>query len=498
MGQLIITQNKATQSALKLSSGYRVTKAADDAAALSISEKMRAQIRGLSRASINAQEGINLIQTAEGAMNEIHSMLQRMNELHVQAANDTNTLEDRQKIQEEIGELTLEINRIAETTEYNTLKLLDGSLGNPDLVSSTPLKVLNGTGIGNTITLQELQNYSGLKIVYAEVTHDVDTTQTASGSATLSGYDSLKSDLKNEIVPQAVQGILNTYSNTFGYLKGSSIGIGLELYSNVSSSTLASVTMGAAVSGTDTTTETNISNSLNNAANCLGSETGTSEYGTGYLACMYLGYLAHGGGTVSSAGMAAGLDTVLNEIKNGTSLEDVIKNHTSYTGIADFESKFANDAASFVHELVVSVGGGTGGTGAATSRGGLTLQIGANANQSMKVYIEALTADKIGVGALDVTTQASASAGISAVHRAIQLVSEQRSLLGSYQNRLEHTVKNLDNSSENTQAAESRMRDLDIADEMVKYSTTQILLQAGQAVLAQSNKMNRGILTLLE
>lgn len=95
MGQLIITQNKAAQSALKLSSGYRVTKAADDAAALSISEKMRAQIRGLSRASINAQEGINLIQTAEGAMNEIHSMLQRMNELHVQAANDTNTLEDR-------------------------------------------------------------------------------------------------------------------------------------------------------------------------------------------------------------------------------------------------------------------------------------------------------------------------------------------------------------------------------------------------------------------
>lgn len=193
-----------------LSSGYRINRAADDAAGLSISEKMRAQIRGLSQASKNAQDGISMIQTAEGALNEVHSILQRMRELSVQSANGTNSYDDRDAIQKEISELSSELDRISETTEFNTIKLLDGTYAKPSIA--------------------------------ARSTSYYTTSQTNKGSSTSSAYPKLAAQLQQQIVPNAIKQLLSTYSS-FGYLEDSSLGIGLKLYTN-SDTTLASVSCG--------------------------------------------------------------------------------------------------------------------------------------------------------------------------------------------------------------------------------------------------------------
>ena len=256
--QLGIITNEQSKSTEKLSSGYRINRAGDDAAGLSISEKMRSQIRGLDKASSNAQDGISLIQVAEGALNETHSILQRMNELATQAANDTNTTTDRTAIQKEINALTSEISRISSTTQFNTMNLLDG--------------------------------------------------------------------------------------------------------------------------------------------------------------------------------------------------------------------KFS----------------------------GKNLQIGALNGQKIQITIGAMNASSIGVKSLDVTTFSKAGAAMSNIQKAIDKVSTQRSALGAVQNRLEHTIKNLDTTSENTSSAESRIRDTDMAKEMVSYSKNNILMQAGQSMLAQANQQNQGVLSLIQ
>jgi flagellin len=255
--QLGITSNAQAKSTEKLSSGYKINRAADDAAGLSISEKMRSQIRGLDRASTNASDGISVVQTAEGALNEVHAILQRMNELATQAANDTNTSVDRNAIASEIGELTSEINRISSTTQFNTMNLLDGNFTNKNL------------------------------------------------------------------------------------------------------------------------------------------------------------------------------------------------------------------------------------------------QVGALSGQSIAISISSMSASSLGVGTLQVSSFTSAGASMAKVQSAIDIVSTQRSKLGATQNRLEHTIANLDTTSENTSAAESRIRDTDMAKEMVTYSKNQILVQAGQSMLAQANQSTQGVLSLL-
>lgn len=470
--QLGVVQRRAEDSSFKLASGYRINKAADDAAGLSISETMREQIRGLDRASLNSTDGISLIQTAEGAMGEIHSILQRMGELSVQAANDTNTDDDRQTIQEEIELLKAEIDRIAEDTEFNTMKLLDGTFSDPEMTSNNiSVSALNGVNKGQSFTMQELNSQKGMKIVYEDATYGVNTVQTPTGPATTPGYAPLKTALKNQIVPQAVQAIVNRYSTTFGYLRNSSIGIGLALENKSGSQVLASVTMGTSstaagvnvmykltvnmaslkfdnvtgnldptsrdelevtiihemthammdetltngmlghggapfpmwfiegmaqasaggcfdgndwVNGglgiTASTSTAQIANILNSKASgpngvnhlsAADSGSGIAQYGTGYLACMYLGYLASGSGSVNASKIASGLDKIMNEIKSGTSMQDAVKKYTKYQTLSDFENNFGNDAAGFVHNLVTAVGSGSGGlvSGLTTSKG---------------------------------------------------------------------------------------------------------------------------------
>ena len=237
---LNIVYNKQAVLAEKLSSGYSINRAADNAAGLKISEKMRSQIRGLNQASTNAQDAVSLLQTADGALNEVHSILQRVRELSVQAANDTNVDADRQSLQEEVDQLLKEIDRISGQTEFNTRKIFDGSLDAANAGGGTsPYRTFNSVVINIEGTVDEFS-----------------TTQTASGGSGVSAsYTKLAETLDRSLVPQAVNALLNVYSDAFGYLKDSSTGIGLVIENRSSSSALASVTLstGAGTIGADGT-----------------------------------------------------------------------------------------------------------------------------------------------------------------------------------------------------------------------------------------------------
>ena len=371
LGITTSSQSKVTE---KLSSGYKINRAADDVAGLSISEKMRKQIRGLDQASANAQDGISSVQTAEGALGEVHDMLQRMNELAVQAANGTNSTSDRTAIQNEIKQLTTEIDRVAETTKFNETYLLKG-----DVKGST-----------KTITLKP--HDAGLKgsMVYTE-------------GATTAKFT----------VPELKE------SDT--------IMIGGKQYT--------------------------IKAAGDEALNEI-----TAEAAYGKMAA-----------ELKKANQIGAAEPTAVDVQPGTSNEFTIT----------LGSQTVQKALSF------------------------NLHVGADADMTNKigVRIETMNSAYLGVKDLDVVgtdglgTQATYA--IDAIADAIQKVSDQRSALGAVQNRLEHTIKNLDNVVENTTAAESQIRDTDMASTMVEYTKNNILQQAGQSMLAQANQSTQGVLSLL-
>ncbi|WP_018212547.1 flagellin [Desulfitobacterium hafniense] len=370
--QLTVNNSNNAKSLEKLSSGLRINRAGDDAAGLAISEKMRGQIRGLDQAQRNAQDSISLIQTAEGALNETHSILQRMRELAVQASNDTNSTTDRDEIQKEINQLTDEIDRIANTTEFNTQKLLNGD--KKGLVAAEDAKAEI-----------ELNTKADIKIA--------SVTASAAASATII--------------------ITRTNSDSVGTYAGGDYTIGDP--SNT----------GATLTGATTIT--------------LGSTTVT----------------------------LSGDD--LSKLAVGESITISVKK--------------AIDANNNVEDA-------------------FSMQIGANSGQNILVGMNSMKADDIGVRgsdgkALDVSDYKNATAAIKTINNAIELVSAERSKLGAVQNRLEHTINNLGTSSENLTAAESRIRDVDMAKEMMNFQKNNILSQAAQAMLAQANQQPQGVLQLL-
>ena len=369
-------QSKATE---KLSSGYKINRAADDAAGLSISEKMRKQIRGLDQASNNAQDGVSAVQTAEGALAEVHDMLQRMNELAVQAANGTNSTSDRTAIQNEIDQLTTEIDRVAETTKFNETYLLKG-----DVKGST-----------KTITLKP---------------HDA--------------------GLKGSMGKVDMTGTKPTVKFTVPELKESdTIMIGGKQYTikTVENKDLDEIT----------------------AANAY---------------------------KLMSA-----------ELKKANEI-----------GAEDPSKVTVTDTS---REFTIQLGQHTVAKPLA-----FNLHVGADADMTNKisVNIETMNSAYLGIKDLnvvdnkDVSPGAQATYAIDAIADAIQKVSDQRSALGAVQNRLEHTIKNLDNVVENTTAAESQIRDTDMASTMVEYTKNNILMQAGQSMLAQANQSTQGVMSLLQ
>ncbi len=369
--QLGINTANQAKSTEKLSSGLRINRAGDDAAGLAISEKMRGQIRGLDQASRNSQDGISMIQTAEGALNETHSILQRMRELAVQSSNDTNTESDRKELQKEVNQLASEIDRIANTTEFNTQKLLDGSKVGLSAAEKGSFKVQNNSKADVKVTLTDADaiNKSGT-ITITRVNNENGKTQFVVSDPANTGFtlDALDENAK-------------------------------------------------AINGT--------------------------------------------GDTVAIAG--------LTDMGVGESVT------------ISFEAAKAAQ------------------TDASKS---ISMQIGANSGQNLLVGIDDMRATALGVrdssgNAIDITDAGKASTAITTIDKAIEKVSAERSKLGAFQNRLEHTINNLNTSSENLTAAESRIRDTDMAKTVMENTKNGILAQAAQAMLAQANQNPQQVLQLL-
>ena len=388
---LNVTTGQQAKSTEKLSSGYRINRAADDAAGLTISEKMRKQIRGLDQASTNAQDGVSAVQTAEGALTEVHSMLQRMNELAVQSANGTNAQSDRQAIQDEIDQLATEIDRVSKTTKFNEIYLLKG-----DTKTASKASFMKST----YVMAKDLYAKGGTAVLTADQLKE----ELAKGNKVYTKKETNPGDQTDADIAEA----------------GKDYAYATKLYD---------------VKGKEVSAE-----QIADSKNADGS-TATNYY-------------------VNEKGAVA------NAIKI-TAADAKTKN------IEPFD---VNGELSF------------------------NLHVGADsaADNKIAVKIESMSAAGIGVKGLKVDTEDDATAAIDRIAEAVAKVSSQRSALGAVQNRLEHTIDNLDNVVENTTAAESRIRDTDMAEEMVNYSKNNILAQAGQSMLAQANQSTQGVLSLLQ
>ena len=448
---LNVTTSAQSKSTEKLSSGYRINRAADDAAGLTISEKMRKQIRGLDQASTNAQDGVSSVQTAEGALTEVHSMLQRMNELATQAANGTNSKDsDRQAIQDEIDQLTTEIDRVSETTKFNETYLLKGEAG--------------------TKTINMKAHDAGLKGTL---------TDNGDGTATFV-MDSLKD--------------------------GDSVSIGGKTYTIGSKKADVDAVVNAKITKADDKFTVN-GQEITVVANYTADKAADQKAGKYTLDDAKA--LVKDGATVK-----VGTDeykVMTDKDNNGIDDTDasVISKDVAY-GLASKELLAANQigdtkgVAAVANAGAKADGSFTITTGKAEVANSLSfsLHVGADADMTNKIQvnIDAMDSASLGIKGLNVKDDSgnAATYAVDAISDAISKVSSQRSSLGAVQNRLEHTINNLDNVVENTTTAESRIRDTDMAEEMVNYSKNNILAQAGQSMLAQANQSNQGVLSLLQ
>jgi len=500
--QLTANNNVQQKSLAKLSSGFRINSAADDAAGLAISEKMRGQIRGLEQATRNAQDGISLIQTAEGALNETHSILQRMRELAVQSANDTNTLTDRAEIQKEIDELAKELTRIANTTEFNTQNLLDGGIQTGNLgeltfhiganasqdialgikamdastlgvardVTTTTVTV-NGTNISNV----ELADTLGANVVDgANITFNAaDNTGNAasvqlssSGGATMTITDGSASADANSIKINLID---DTDADDTLTVTASGDTITIELAGTTAANNNVAA-IEAAIQGLGTVNGVDVSDwTVTDDGGWDGNVTATGESGA----------VSMSGGADPNAA-----ETIIT-VSDGTNSETVTVDDTAtsvsitsggFQGIS-FDVSDVTTLASGSDSIDISIKTTT--SSAATFSGGK------------------LSAGAVAAGGIDVSSQTAADTAVDIIQSAIETVSAERSKLGAYQNRLEHTINNLGTSAENLTASESRIRDVDMAKEMMEFTKLNILSQAAQAMLAQANQLPQSVLQLL-
>ncbi|OIK11425.1 flagellin [Bacillus sp. MUM 13] len=449
--------NAQSKSMEKLSSGLRINRAGDDAAGLAISEKMRGQIRGLDQSSKNAQDGISLIQTAEGALNETHDILQRMRELAVQSSNDTNTDADRKEMQKEISQLKDEVNRISTDTEFNTKKLLNGSVGN----SAT-------MGTNNV-------NIKAVEVVKSDLKADTYTV-TQGAPATLGV------DVKTNTTGLAAANFTKAATTDIS---------GLELgdYTLELKSTGTAGKFDVTLKNSDGISVASAS-SWDSAAG--GALTGTAPDGTATKFTI-----------ATNAAAQEGKMTFNLNATYGAAADFKVENSASGTEFASTANQKITssklNAGGFEFKMTVNTalsGAATTST-ITTTNNALSMHIGANENQTMKVDVNKIDTTSLGVKNVDVTSQAGAESAITSINDAITKVSSERSKLGAFQNRLEHTINNLGTSSENLTAAESRIRDVDMAKEMMNQTKNSILSQAAQAMLAQANQQPQGVLQLL-
>lgn len=640
---LMNIKGKYAKSAEKLSSGYKLNRAADDTAGLAISEKMRAQIRGLNKASENAQQGISYIQIADGALSELHSLLQRGRELCIQAGNDTNTDADREALQAEIDQISKEVDNIAKNTQFNSMNIFDAGNARSDVLpkSGNILKTMGGS-----IDLSNIVRYSGLDYTGAA------SAANAAGISFINetNLEAYAQELRDTYLPIILNHIQSSMPDVVSPLQNSDLEIGLTFYCGVGDGTLAycgsngaSYELGINLAyltedsgniafdgdmGTtiaheimhgimfDMTTNgmlgsgggdefpgwvvEGFAQAVGGATNYIGDAKyyvwasddaalenwcselnagGYSSYSQGYVASMYLGYVCSGASDITSENIARGINDLLRKVADGYSLGQAINILTNgnYYDIADFESRFATEGVQFTKDFLVACGTGSGsiamgslsdtkdamltgdtdktdnyfllnldtegyidnwgkyqaegldpwtGGGATTTSGigadgnvnpdaagtwggvtgsanvtssdSLNLQVGALPLQGVTLNRWKLSAKDLNILNVEVSDYEKAGNGINKYDMGIEAVSRIRSYYGAIQNRLEYTVSNVENTSENTQAAESLIRDTDMADEMTEYSKYNILAQVGQAVLAQANQSPEGVLNLLK
>ena len=491
-------QSKSTE---KLSSGYRINRAADDAAGLSISEKMRGQIRGLNQASTNAQDGISLIQTAEGALNESHSILQRMRELSVQAANGTETDDDREAVQNEIEQLQSELTRISDTTEFNTMKLLDGSQSGSKVQVSvsksaeSKLKTVDATAQVNKMGAAVAENDGGdskLSVTVLDKNGNATTTEvTVSYDKTAGTFSANGKALK-------ATGTANTKATATQVgdalkeaLEATDFGKNYDITNDAGTLSFTAKEKGSTSDAILTSNDGGATVATTKTAG-----TGTDEYKQ----------ITDGIGAYDGSGnIEDKIFTVNGEkflyVTDPSKLGDDYKDVNYVKTKATDGTVAAEDAKTMAALIKSKTGIEAEADKAATTTGkGIELQIGANEGQTMNFTLDDMSADALGVGgsSVNLSTQESAKTATTTIDAAIKKVSKARGQMGAVQNRLEHTINNLDTASENLQTAESRIRDTDMAEEMVNYSKNSILAQAGQSMLAQANQANQGVLTLLQ
>lgn len=530
--QLGLGNAASAKSMEKLSSGFRINRAGDDAAGLSISEKMRAQIRGLNVASRNAQDGISLIQTAEGALNETHSILQRMRELADQSANGTNTAEERAAMQNEINQLKEEVNRIGNTTEFNTMKLLNGSLQSDGavvganttngakvltqtsakLTAATALNAVDGSGITWTTNDTLLIDRAEISINWDQALTDSEKALLGADYSITNMTDSQKAEVKNiinRVVNQAIDNYntanganvanVKFYEDATGNLVIESGKVGQDSQIDTTNAAILSVFVDTAA--TSATGQDQISKAIANT-DTLSFEINGVSFRTAALAAASVGDDA----TVVAADIQAKMRTVIDNYNTSAGLtkgmDGFIDSDALFVEAKDGRMvvKSASGPVRFIEQEGMTTVKDLGLTQAqteASGNGGMTLQIGANRGQSMTFGINDMRTAALKIDGVNVSTQAGASLALDTIDRAIKSVSEERSKLGAIQNRLEHSIKNLDTSAENLQASESRIRDVDMAKEMMEFTKNNILQQAAQAMLAQANQAPQGVLQLL-
>ena len=612
--QLNITTGIQAKSSEKLSSGYKINRAADDAAGLAISEKMRRQIRGLTQASNNCQDGVSWCQIADGALDEVDNMLERLKELSVQACNGTLTNEDRSYLDQEVQKISEEIDRVHTSTQFNEIPIFDGGMGPDGFVRNEEGSIIIEAAGGYKFEI--LKPFIGSDGQIAEIAE----TQ-GRGDAT-NGWDSELAIFVQNAAANAANQLAQAYPQLFARASSAGVQVGLDLHDKDVGNVLATASLSMTGNSTSTlmgytmfvdTKDYPISSFPSMSAaekadlagvvahemthlvmydtltkGMLGSfpdwfvegvaqtssgdngwvtlkpdstdqkiketmaKLNTQPYGAGYLGSMYLGQLASGQSEVTSANIKDGLDKIMKYIADGHTLSEAIAQYTPYSSQAAFESGFirADDTAlAFMHDLLDARGENGAGSllgalnqseedvfgnigtvtasnyavnrehtqfanaygtdfdfdslpsGSTDTPSVLYIQAGANNSPGDRIPLKRYSLsvkDITNQSGFDVKTVESANATLDVINTAAANVSTIRSYYGALQNRLEHTVKNLDNIVENTQDAESLIRDTDMAAEMVKYSNNNILAQAGQAMLAQANQTNQGVMSLLQ
>ena len=453
-------QEKLTASTGRLSSGYRINKAADDAAGLAISQKMQAQIRGLQRASTNGSDGVSFIQTAEGALSEIEAMLQRCRELSVQAANDTNTIDDKQALQSEIDALRSEIDRLSEQTEYNSLSVLNGSC-----------------------CRQSSSNNIGVKLISASddvalTTYNFSVDASPTQAKLISGAIQFSLD---DVVTKEEAGTIQINGETIEVKEGQTYE---EVYTSIR----------------DYCEMMNIDVVPSNAA---GDECGLAAATNLTFTSVLYGSSQNIKMTTDNAALAAKLGVDGAAGNPGTDAEVTL----------DISSGFSNTATVFVDggrvtvsdrggfEMIFDVSAAEAGSNAGVTMldaGYVAIQIGANEGQTIDISIPSVSAKALAIEYCNVCTHDGASSAITSFDNAIQRISEVRSKLGAYQNRLDSAVSSLDTTSQNLTEACSRIEDVDMSEEMTKYTQYSVLVQAGTSMLAQANNQPQTILQLLQ